>query len=129
LHEAVDASRGSTIAVAICTVWQAIDVALSPVLGSRGVAALYRRSLHVTGAAHPWLARLNECAGGELDLAALESVFAQQSVVDATAGGNALLQTFYQLLASLIGAPLTERMLRSVWSDSFRLPPEHDTTT
>ena len=41
---------------------------------------------------------------------------------DAAAAVNALLQAFHELLASLIGLSLTERLLRTVWAPSLALP-------
>jgi hypothetical protein len=105
------------IADAMVTTWQAVDVALAPIIGSRGVAALYQRSIFLTSGAHPWLASLQDGVDGRIDLAALKAAFAQQTSADASAGGNALLQAFHQLLASLVGASLTERLLHSVWAD------------
>lgn len=113
---------------AIVSVWQEIDDALSPILGKRGVAALYRRSLHLTSPAYPWLAGPHESIQTAIDLAALKIVFAQQSGANATAGAGALLQTFHELLATLVGPSLTERLLRSVWANSLSGPPAQDTT-
>ena len=62
-----------------------------------------------------------------IDLATLKSVLAQQSSADA-AGDGALLQTFYDLLASLVGPSLTERMLRSIWKTSTSGAPAQDTS-
>jgi hypothetical protein len=101
--------------------WQAVDAALTPIVGSKGVVALYRRSLYLSGAAHPWLASMHEGSHSEIDLAALKSVVAQQSSADAALGGNALLQTFYQLLGSLVGPSLTER-LQVGWLRPFAPP-------
>jgi hypothetical protein len=120
-------ANAAQIADAMVATWQEIDAALTPIIGSRGVAALYKRSLYLTGAAHPWLAVLHGGSQAEIDLAALKSVVAQQGSADAALGGNALLQTFYQLLGSLVGPSLTERLLRSVWADSLSGPPAQDT--
>ena len=38
------------------------------------------------------------------------------------------LQTFHELLATLVGPSLTERLLRSVWADSSSGPPAQDTS-
>lgn len=62
-----------------------------------------------------------------VDLAALKAILAQQDSETATAGG-ALLQTFYELLASLVGPSLTERLLRSVWENPLSGPPAQDTS-
>lgn len=116
-------ATAAQIAQAMAEIWREISVVLSPIIGSRGVAALYGRSLYLTAAAHPWLAALSERQQAEMDLAALEALAARQSSADATAGGTALLQAFHQLLASLIGPALTARLLRSVWADSSSGPP------
>lgn len=59
----------------------------------------------------------------------MKSEFAQQSSADAASAGSVLLQTFYDLLASLVGLSLTERLLRSVWANSSRGPPAQDTSS
>ena len=120
-------ANASQIADAMVATWREIDAALAPIIGSRGVVALYKRSLSLTAAAHPWLVGTHEGVPAALDLAALKAVLAQQTSADAALGGNALLQTFYQLLGSLVGPALTERLLRSVWADSFGRPPAQDT--
>ena len=43
------------IADTVVAVWRRVDAALLPIVGQRGVAALYKRSLHLANAAHPWL--------------------------------------------------------------------------
>ena len=121
-------ATASEIAEALAATWQDIDSTLAPIIGSKGVAALYKRSLHLTAASHPWLAGAHEGGGTAFELAALKSVVAQQGSADAALGGSALLQTFHQLLASLVGPSLTERLLRPVWPDpSSSGPPAQDT--
>ena len=123
--DGIDAVQVSDAMVATL---HAIHAALAPIIGSGGVAALYRRSLFLTAASHPWLAGLHEDVQATFDPAALKALMARQSGAEARAGGHALLQTIYQVLASLIGASLTERLLRSVWTDSFGLSPAQDST-
>jgi hypothetical protein len=123
-HEPNPAQTAHSLAVTL----QDIDAALAPIIGSRGVAALYQRSLHLAAKTHPWLAGAHEFAQAAIDFAALKSVVAQQSDADAALGSHALLQTFHQLLGSLIGAGLTERLLRDVLADASRGAPAHDTT-
>ncbi len=115
------------IADAMIATWQEIDAALTPIIGRKGVVALYKRSLYLTVAAHPWLAGVHEGSQAEPDLEALKSVVAKQGSAEAAAGANALLQTFNQLLGSLIGPSLTGRLLRSAWADAPSGPPAQDT--
>jgi hypothetical protein len=124
--EAPPGAEPAQVADAIASALQAIDTALHPIIGERGVAALYSRSLYLTSSAHPWLAGMHEDAQTAMDLAALKSTLAQQSTDHAAAGGRALLQTLYDLLASLIGSSLTERLLRSVAVNSLNDPHADD---
>ena len=107
--------------------WQDIDAVLSPVIGQRGVAMLYKRSLYLIGPVHPWLAGMHEGVQATIDLEALKSAFAQQSSANAAAAGGAFLHTFYELLTSLVGPSLTERLLRPVWAHFSSGPPAPDT--
>ena len=122
-----EGSDGAQIADAIFSAWQEIDAALSPILGQQGVAALYKRSLYLTAAAYPWLAGAFQGAHAAMDLTELKSIFAQQDGNNAAATGGALLQTFHELLASLVGPALTERLLRSVWEHLLSGAPAQDT--
>ncbi|NRF70196.1 hypothetical protein HLB44_24620 [Aquincola sp. S2] len=103
-----------------------MDAALTPIIGGRGVAALYKRSLYLSAPAHPWLAGMHEGSTAAIDLIALRSVVSQQSGDEAVQGGNTLLLTFHKLLGSLIGLSLTERLLRPLWADSSSGPPAQD---
>ena len=119
-------ANAAQIADAMVSTWQEIDAALTPIVGGRGVVALYKRSLYLTADAHPWLAGMHDGPAATIDLAALKSIVAQQSSADAALGGNALFQNFHQLLASLVGSSLTERLLRPAWADSSGVPPAQD---
>ena len=105
------------IAAALLAIWEEIDDALTPIVGPLGLVALYRRSVHLAAAQHPWLAGRDEGLLTDTDPAVLKSVLAQRSSAEASAGGDAFLNTFHELLASLIGPSLTARLLRSVWDN------------
>jgi hypothetical protein len=122
-NPADDADAGQ-VADAMVATWHAVEAALAPILGSRGVAALYQRSIFVASAAHAWLAPLQDGVDGRIDAAALKAAFVQQTSADARAGSNALMQAFHELLASLVGASLTERLLQSVWSGPSTSAPQ-----
>jgi len=104
------------IADAAVAVWTAIDGALSPVIGARGNAALYKRSLHLARAQHPWLAAAYDGAVQPGDYSALRAALAQQAATDASQAQDALLRIFHDLLADLIGRSLTKRLLQAAWS-------------
>jgi len=116
------------IAVAMGTLWQEIETALAPILGQQGVAALFGRSLHLTAKGHPWLAARHEAASSTMDLTALKAALSQQDSAEAASGGSALLRTFHELLSSLVGPSLTERLLRPVWAQPTSGSPAQDTS-
>jgi hypothetical protein len=127
--EDADAAR---IAEAIVAAWQEIDRVLAPIIGSRGVAALYKRSLHLTAHSHAWLAApqsgSHEVVPVTMSLDALRARLAHQDAARGAAGGEAFLRTFYDLLTTLIGPSLTGRLLHSVWTTHLSGPPAQDTS-
>jgi hypothetical protein len=127
-HRVQADASASQIANAIAATWVEIDAALTPIVGQRGLTALYKRSLYLTASAHPWLEGLQEGMQSTMDLDRLKSVVSQQSSADAVAGGSDLFRTFHDLLDSMVGPSLTERLLRSVWALSSHGPAAQDTT-
>jgi hypothetical protein len=95
-----------------------ISAVLTPVLGSRGVAALYQRALHLARSRHAWLDEAVEVVQPTIDLVALRAAFVRQDRAEAAAAATAVLQCFHDLLASLIGAALCARLLDPVWAPS-----------
>jgi hypothetical protein len=127
VHRVGEDAEPERVAGEIVATWEAIDAALSPIIGHQGVAALYARSLQVTTAAYPWLSSARAESLGGMDLVLLSTVLSQQdSATAAAAGGGALLQTFRNLLATLVGPALAERLLRTVWDTSLSGPPAQD---
>lgn len=112
-----DASAEQTGAglVALC---REISEALEPILGPRGVSALYQRSFDRTLAGFPWLAAAAEGLQTSLGVLALRPVLAQQGHEAAAAGAAAFLLAFHELLSSLVGLSLTEQLLQSILKDS-----------
>lgn len=105
------------VATAVLSTWADVKQAIAPVIGARGVTALYERSLYLTRTQHPWMVPAPEGTEIDMALAALETVLMQQDSATAVAGGAAHLQTFYEVLTSLIGPSLTDSLLRSIWEN------------
>lgn len=91
--------------------WLAIDAALSPIIGTRGVSALYRRSVTVTRSKHPVFGGVHESEPGTAPFQSLQDALAQISSLDAAAANTALVDTFTELLGQLIGVQLTAQLL------------------
>ncbi len=124
-----DGADAEEVAGAIVAVWQEIDQALRPIIGHRGVAALYSRSLSLTAAGYPWLAIDQPATPAAIDPSGLRAALVQQAAAEAAAGGSALFHSFHELLASLVGPSLTERLLRSVWTHPSGTSPTQDTSS
>lgn len=122
----VDAAQVARVS---CEILQEMNTALRPIIGVRGVEALYSRSVHITSTQWAMLAASTAPATPDgLETGALQSLLAQCSPAEALACSNALLNTFYQLLSTLIGASLTERLLRSVWGPPLSSAPAQNTS-
>jgi hypothetical protein len=61
-----------------------------------------------------------------IDTASLKAALGRQAPAQAAAGGGLLLQTFQDLLLSLIGESLTERLLLPAWTGMTRSPSAQD---
>lgn len=121
-------AQASEVASAVIATWQEIEDVLAPVIGLRGVAALYQRSLYLTRSAYPWMSTSFKGGQTQMDLDALHALLSLQTHANALAGGCHLLHAFNGLLTSLVGPLLTERLLRSVWANSFCGVPALDNT-
>ncbi len=128
-HQAVNGAEASTIAASITSTWRQIEQALRPILGARGVDALFKRALFLTKDRFPWLDEAFaavEASGGHGALDILGLALSRQSAATAAAGGGAFLSTFHGVLVSMIGATLTERLLQSVWATFSSGSPAQD---
>jgi len=90
---------------------------LKPLMGDLAVRALYVRSLH--------LARSSFDRPGAVELESLDQLLtplhrdlASRPPVQARGAAEALLLSLADLLASLIGEPLTARLLHKAWSNA-----------
>ncbi len=91
---------------------------MTPTLGAHSVLLLIRRGFYLTPALRPLLS--STLAGPKMDATAhfdaLREMLLKETCADALTIGTVLLQTFYDLIVTLVGLSLTERLLRSVWA-------------
>jgi hypothetical protein len=125
-HRLAMGAPAAQVADMVAVVWREIDQALHPIIGHRGVLALYNRSLKQASTLYPWLAVGHAGALAAVDPSALRAALAQQAPAEAVAGGTLLLQTFRDLLRSLIGDSLTDRLLGSIWGPAPEAAPAQD---
>lgn len=108
------------IGAATLATWQRTEAALAPIIGRGGVAALYRRSLFLSRAGHPWLPGAQGGALDPVEFTELQAAIAARPSHEAQAATDALYKIFRDLLTELIGLSLTERLLRPAPT-----PPSH----
>jgi hypothetical protein len=126
------ASSGSNprdVASLVVTTLSDIDQALSPIVGHRGMAALYRRSLHLVRPAHPWLPVAADGGEPKVDVAPLAAALGKRTAGEAAAAGTELLESLRTLLNTLIGESLTARLLRPVWATLLSAPSARKATS
>jgi len=111
-----DAPDAGAIAEATLGTWHLVATRLAPVIGTRGVDVLFDRSLHLTSAAFPWLSMRGDHEGNALVLATLKAHLESSGEDAAAEASYTLLVTFTELLTTLIGESLTERLLEPVWA-------------
>ncbi|HMA08433.1 MAG TPA: hypothetical protein VKP68_11245 [Ramlibacter sp.] len=111
---AASGAEAGKVADAAAAAWAAVDGALSPIIGRRGVVALYKRSIHLAQEGYPWLVAAYEGALRPGDFDSLRAALSQQTAQDAAAAHDAVLKTFRGLLDNLIGGSLTQRLLQTV---------------
>lgn len=125
-HRAGDAPDARAIAEAALATWHQMSSRLAPVIGVRGGDVLFARALHLTKTSFPWLAMAEGQADHTALLAGLQARLAGQETAAATEAATTLLVTFAEILASLIGESLTERLLGPVWVPTPPEPEQED---
>lgn len=105
----------NAMAEASISTWHKVIAQLTPVIGTRGVDVLFSRSLHITSITFPWIINSGDHGDSSIMLVSIKARLAGHDVDVATEASHKLLLTFTELLTSLIGESLTERLLDPVW--------------
>lgn len=124
-----DAPDAGVVAERMVVTWQALDDALSPILGPMGVAALYARTVHLASATHPWLKGAVRSVAPRMDVSVLTRLLAEQDRAQAASASATLLHQFCEVLAGLVGTSLTSRLLADVLASSRISAPSPDSPT
>lgn len=117
------------VADVIISMLQDTNASLVPIIGPKGVAALYRRSLHLCTSLHPHMVATYGSLVDPLDLTDLKTILIQQTQIDAVFFGEELLKALYELLSTLIGPSLSARLLLDVWDKNLSAPPAQETSS
>ena len=104
------------IADASISLWVQMATQIISIVGEAGFNSLYIRSVFLTQSSFHWLAAA-ALSQPDHRFAQLKTSLAGQTPEQASAANSLLLITFTDILAALIGEPLTTSILRSAWGN------------
>ena len=116
------AKSATGVARSSLAIWQQVANRLEPTIGAGGVQVLFARALNLSSRKFPWLSvGKHQVDIGDINTALIDisAAFINREPADAVDAACELLAEFAELLESLIGETLTERLLGDVW-----LPPQ-----
>ncbi len=105
--------------VAVTTLWEPMATHIVSIVGEGGFNSLYARSLFLNQSTFPWLAVSPMPAKSDDRFANLIMSFEGQTLEQACEAHCRLLITLTDILASLIGEPLTTRIIQLAWGNDL----------
>ena len=107
------------IAAAADRAYDDLTRVLAPVIGDIGVTALTDRALRLAQREYPWLLPAREPKYAEAKFSQIAVSLERQDPAVAADAAAAALATILGLLATFVGEPLGERLVRVAWPDAF----------
>ena len=117
-----DGEEPSERAAAAACVYERLSLCLTPLVGARGVRALFTRSVALTTGEFPFLAGVDAEQSVAVDT--LRAALQGQEAEAILHGATALFGAFLWLLATYVGEQLTAQVLRSAWPEIGEMPPK-----
>jgi hypothetical protein len=114
IMKGMDVDRGWATADRALAIWNRITRKFGPLLGPGSADLLFARSLDENRARFPWLP-IPDPGGVDPSYDGLETSLAQRPPEEIFASTRALLESYIELLTTLIGARLTNQFLRSAF--------------
>ncbi len=105
------------VADAAIDLWEQMATQIISIVGEGGFNSLYARSVFLAQSSFPWLTAAALSSQHDHRFAQLKTSLAEQTPAQASAANSLLLITFTDILATLIGEPLTTSILRSAWGN------------
>ena len=114
------------VGASLCEFWRRIGRELTPIIGNAGVKALLRRSMLLARARWDWLDADADTTPESDPVEMLCRALAKRAGPEAVAANLLVAQTFYRLLAGLIGESLADRLLEPVFHSPSAGSPAQD---
>lgn len=110
-------ARGTNSAPgAAVELWRRLALSLLPIIGENGFNSLYARNLDLARETFPWLPKGDVSRPIDIQFADLKISLEGEDPLEADKASRALLEALINLLASLIGEPVTMTILSSAWA-------------
>ena len=109
----------ASVAIAARRRFEELAGVLTPIIGQVGMDALADRALHLAQREYPWLGNTRNPEQVEGRLIGVSMSLEHQEPGLATEAAAAVLAQFAALLVTMIGEPLTVRLMRQAWPDGF----------
>lgn len=94
--------------------WRHIKRSLAPIIGQRGIAAVFNRALYLASLLYPFLAVALEDNLLASNFESLEAALSQEETDLAAEANQYFYQCFQELVSSLVGESLSLRLLASI---------------
>jgi len=119
MRQAGPEADAAAVAAAARRAYDDLVRVLAPLIGQVGIDALGARAVHLAQREYPWLAKTRDPEQAESSLTDVSTSLEQQDPALAAEAAAAVLATFTGLLATLIGEPLTARLMHQAWPVVF----------
>jgi hypothetical protein len=101
--------------------WERIAFHLKPLIGEAGFHSLYKRAIHLAGPECAGLTQLRHGSSTDKLFQQLRDDLMLLEEADTQRCSNALLNSFIELVSSMIGDGLSTQILHSAWKDAPHL--------
>ena len=109
--------RPDATAKVTAALWTPLATEITSIIGKGGFDSLYSRCIYLVAVKFPWLALSLSTQPANSRFADLQTTLEGRDAAEAGEASIALLITFLDILATLIGESLTSTILRSAWGD------------
>jgi hypothetical protein len=114
-HKPGGVDNSAALAEQVLWLWEQIAFHLTPLIGVTGFHTLYARALHLASPDCPGFSAVQQGTAIESLFQTLKTDLNALEQLDAERCGNVLLNTFTDLVESMIGEVLMAQILRSAW--------------
>jgi hypothetical protein len=111
------AQHTEKVADAVIGLWEQVATQIISIVGEGGFDSLYARSIFLTRSTFPWLVATSGSPQTDHRFTNLKTSLEGQTPALIREANSLLLITFTDILASLVGEPLTARILDSAWDN------------